>query len=128
MSPAETVTAFLAMWKRPGGFAQSLRDCFAPDAVYENVGLSRTVGAEAAIAWLSDSGADPATFAMEADTQAMAAVGNRVLTERIDYILGPDGGRVATFPVMGIFEVADGKIAAWRDYFDTAGHSGQQEG
>jgi limonene-1,2-epoxide hydrolase len=24
-----------------------------------------------------------------------------------------------TVPVMGIFEIADGRIAAWRDYFDT---------
>jgi limonene-1,2-epoxide hydrolase len=23
-------------------------------------------------------------------------------------------------PVMGVFEVQDGKIAAWRDYFDMA--------
>jgi limonene-1,2-epoxide hydrolase len=23
-------------------------------------------------------------------------------------------------PIMGVFEIADGKIATWRDYFDTA--------
>jgi limonene-1,2-epoxide hydrolase len=26
--------------------------------------------------------------------------------------------------VMGIFEVADGKVTGWRDYFDTAGLAG----
>jgi limonene-1,2-epoxide hydrolase len=30
-----------------------------------------------------------------------------------------DGGEVA-LPVMGVFEVHDGRIAAWRDYFDMA--------
>jgi limonene-1,2-epoxide hydrolase len=122
MDPTDTVTAFLAMWTRPGGFAQSIRDHFAPEAVYENVGMSRTVGAEGAIAWLAESGADPATFAMRADTLAIAAEGNRVLTERVDHLLGPDGQSVGVFPVMGSFEVVDGKIVAWRDYFDTAGH------
>jgi limonene-1,2-epoxide hydrolase len=30
-----------------------------------------------------------------------------------------DGGEIP-LPVMGTFEVVDGKIAAWRDYFDMA--------
>jgi limonene-1,2-epoxide hydrolase len=30
-----------------------------------------------------------------------------------------DGGELA-LPVMGVFEVRDGRIAAWRDYFDLA--------
>ena len=47
----------------------------------------------------------------------LAAAGDVVLTERIDHI----GSGDASFPVpvMGVFEVRDGKIARWRDYFDT---------
>ena len=30
------------------------------------------------------------------------------------------GGKVADLPVMGTFEIRDGKICAWRDYFDMA--------
>jgi limonene-1,2-epoxide hydrolase len=122
MTPKETVTHFLSMWERPGGFAQSLHDYFTPDTVYENVGISKTIGAEGAVAWLTEAGADPAVFAMRADMLAIAAEGGRVLTERIDHILGQDGESVGVFPVMGSFEVTDGKITAWRDYFDTAGH------
>ena len=39
-----------------------------------------------------------------------------VLTERVDTITV--GDRVGALPVMGTFEVRDGKICAWRDYFD----------
>ena len=30
------------------------------------------------------------------------------------------GGKDIALPVAGVFEVRDGKIAAWRDYFDLA--------
>jgi len=41
----------------------------------------------------------------------------RVLTERVDRFT--INGKDVALPVMGSFEVAaDGKIEAWRDYFD----------
>ena len=44
------------------------------------------------------------------------AENGHVLTERTDrYRMG---GRWVEFPVMGIFEVRDGTIREWRDYFD----------
>jgi limonene-1,2-epoxide hydrolase len=46
----------------------------------------------------------------------IAAAGNVVLTERIDRFIGAD--KKVELPVMGAFEIRDGKIAAWRDYFD----------
>jgi limonene-1,2-epoxide hydrolase len=48
----------------------------------------------------------------------IAANGDTVLTERIDRV-GPPG-LTAPVPVMGVFEVRNGKITAWRDYFDSA--------
>jgi len=47
---------------------------------------------------------------------AIAADGATVLTERLDVFTFANG-RI-DLPVMGTFEVRDGKIAAWRDYFD----------
>jgi limonene-1,2-epoxide hydrolase len=44
--------------------------------------------------------------------------GNVVLTERVDTFT--IGQVVAPLPVMGTFEVRDGKISAWRDSFDMA--------
>ena len=46
----------------------------------------------------------------------MAADGNTVLTERTDALIF---GRVRlNFWVCGVFEVRDGRITLWRDYFD----------
>jgi limonene-1,2-epoxide hydrolase len=45
--------------------------------------------------------------------------GTVVMNERTDVMRRKDGGEVP-LPVMGVFEVHDGKIAAWRDYFDMA--------
>ncbi len=39
-----------------------------------------------------------------------------VLTERVDHF--EVAGRRVSVPCMGIFELRDGKIAAWRDYWD----------
>jgi limonene-1,2-epoxide hydrolase len=48
----------------------------------------------------------------------LATTGTTVLTERVDLLRT---ARVeALLPVMGAFEVRDGRIVAWRDYFDVA--------
>jgi limonene-1,2-epoxide hydrolase len=120
-TPAETVAAFLAAAEGRGGLARAIRDYFTPDGVWENVGLSKTTGPDEAMGVLSGFGESPETLAMRIDTLALAAVGDKVLTERIDHVLDAEGRPTMTFPVMGTFEVKDGKIAAWRDYFDTAG-------
>jgi limonene-1,2-epoxide hydrolase len=46
----------------------------------------------------------------------IVAEGDVVMTERIDHF--QVGGRRVSVPCMGIFELRDGKIAAWRDYWD----------
>jgi limonene-1,2-epoxide hydrolase len=48
----------------------------------------------------------------------VAVNGDVVLTERIDTFTV--GEVVAPLRVMGTFEIRDGKISAWRDYFDLA--------
>jgi limonene-1,2-epoxide hydrolase len=46
-----------------------------------------------------------------------AVAGDVVFLERLDRHHFPDG-RVVELPVTGVFEVKDGKITVWRDYFD----------
>ena len=46
----------------------------------------------------------------------IAANGPVVMTELVDVFKLPD--KSFELPVMGTFEVSDGKISAWRDYFD----------
>ena len=46
----------------------------------------------------------------------IVADGDIVMTERVDHFLV--GTAKVSVPCMGIFELRDGKIAAWRDYWD----------
>jgi limonene-1,2-epoxide hydrolase len=97
--------------------AEALRPLLADGAVYQNVGMPALTGPDAIVENLA------AQFAMFPDAYAfeivnLASEGSVVLTERLDYIQTPDGGKPA-IPVMGTFVVdGDGRITRWTDYFD----------
>lgn len=60
------------------------------------------------------------TVAIEFRLRAVVAnaAGDKVLTERLDRLVFPSG--VLEIPLMGIFELHGGRIAAWREYADFA--------
>lgn len=118
-TPSEIVTAFIALWEKPDGFPEAVERYFTDETVWENHGLITTSGQQEAVGFYDQFSAQTGMTGMKIDVRAIAETGNKVLTERIDYLLGADGNPVMTVPVMGIFEIADGRIAAWRDYFDT---------
>jgi limonene-1,2-epoxide hydrolase len=122
-TPTEIVTRFIDLWEQPDGFTEAVETYFNPDTVWENHGLLTTTGPEEALGFYRQFSAQTGMTGMRIETLAIAATGNKVLTERIDWILDKDGEAVMKVPVMGIFEIADGKITAWRDYFDTAANS-----
>jgi len=59
-----------------------------------------------------------AIAAVHFDILAIAADGNRILTERVDRFVRTNGSEIAAAKLMGIFEVEGDKIVARRDYFD----------
>jgi limonene-1,2-epoxide hydrolase len=118
-TPSETVRAFLALWDKPGGLDQAFREYFTPATVWENVGWVTTVGPEEAIALKHKYDAQTGMAAIRVDNLAVAEIGNKVLTERVDHLLDRAGNVLFSPAVMGIFELENGKIVAWRDYFDT---------
>ncbi|MDP1820142.1 MAG: limonene-1,2-epoxide hydrolase family protein [Acidimicrobiales bacterium] len=82
--------------------------------VYQNVPLRPARGrpmVEKQLQWMGRYGS-----AFEARIHNIAAAHGVVLTERTD-VLGL-GRMRASFWVCGTFEVQDGKIILWRDYFD----------
>ncbi len=90
---------------------------FTDDAVYHNIPLAPVTGRDAIDATLRQF-IDPSGKA-EFEVTAIAARGATVLTERVDRFT--IAGKNISLPVMGAFEVTlDGKIRAWRDYFDMA--------
>lgn len=95
---------------------QELEPLLTEDVVYHNIPMEPSEGREATLEALSVFFGMFAT--MEFRILNLASSGDVVLTERID-VLSTDSAR-AEVPVMGAFEVRDGRISAWRDYFDLA--------
>jgi limonene-1,2-epoxide hydrolase len=93
-----------------------LRSFFSDDVVYHNIPMDPAEGIEATMAVID-------MFlgmcdALEFEVHHLASDGSTVLTERTDTLTIK--GKTAPLPVMGAFHVSDGKITAWRDYFDMA--------
>ncbi len=84
--------------------------------IYQNVPLPADQGKQAVLETLKRFGLIIDQF--EVITHNIAANGSVVLTERTDIISGP--GLRLEFWVCGTFEVKNGKITLWRDYFDWA--------
>ena len=120
-TPTETVKTFLAMWETPGGFDKAFRTYFTADTVYENVGMSSTTGPDEAMAVMDGFSTGFGMATMWVENLHVSESGGAVLTERIDHARDAQGKTIMSIRVMGVFEVKDGKIVAWRDYFDTAG-------
>ena len=96
---------------------EELLDCFAEGAVYENVPIGAATGKEEIRATLKQFIVPDSEAKFE--ILHLAAAGNTVLTERVDHLT--IAGKSVSLRVMGTFEVtADGKLSAWRDYFDMA--------
>jgi limonene-1,2-epoxide hydrolase len=89
---------------------------FTDDAVYHNMPM-RPVQGKAAIRGVLDMFLKPAQ-AVDFTVLRIAAADDTVLTERLDtFVIGT---RRVELPIAGIFDLRDGKIVAWRDYFDLA--------
>ncbi|MCK1813928.1 nuclear transport factor 2 family protein [Streptomyces sp. XM4011] len=109
------VRAFLAaMGPTPEGVRAAVDRYLTDDCVWENPGSPVCLGKEQIMALM------PADFArLEARVRHVAAAGDTVLMERTENMLRTDGTPIArNLKVMAAFEVRDGRIAAWRDYFD----------
>lgn len=115
MTPGEVVTAFLREFDVPDPDPARLAAYFTGDAFYHNIPMQPMTGRETIAAFLANMGPfKPAGF----EVRHQLVSGNLVMNERIDRFTA--GTRTIELPVMGVFELRDGLIAAWRDYFDLA--------
>ena len=113
---AETlVTSFLSAWHERD--IDVIMSYLADDAVYHNMPVAPIVGATAIrgiFSALLEIFSDVAL-----DIVSIAAKPDLVLTERVDRFTMQDG-RSVIMPVCGVFEIRDGKIVRFSDYFDLA--------
>jgi limonene-1,2-epoxide hydrolase len=105
------VRDFLAGWERRD--TPFILDRFTDDAVYHSIPLTPIVG-KAAIREFVTKFADVPPGRLEIRHQI--ASGSIVMNERTDYIT--INGTAVVLPICGVFEIEDGRIKAWREYFD----------
>ena len=113
--PRELVREFFAAWTDHD--AAKVASFFTEDGVYHNIPMERVQGRAAIEAlvegWLAQMGSVEFRF------DKLIVDGDTIVMERADLLPGPDGS-VRELGVMGIMELRDGQIAAWREYFDLA--------
>jgi len=113
-SPEAVVREFCSVVSKRD--VELVRPLLGDAIVYHNVGMAPSSGLADVLADLEGQWGmfDHYEFRIV----NLAVDGNAVLTERVDTI--GSGGALWPLPVMGTFVVEDGKITAWRDYFDSA--------
>ncbi|HAL48036.1 MAG: limonene-1,2-epoxide hydrolase [SAR202 cluster bacterium] len=112
--PEQLVRDFCAAWSRLD--IDELVEFFADDAVYHNMPGPPWTGKDAIRAGITSFISD--WISTEWIISNLAVSGNLVFAERIDRT--GFKGRKVDLPLVGVFEVQDGKIRHWRDYFDLA--------
>ncbi|MFN2591099.1 MAG: limonene-1,2-epoxide hydrolase family protein [Actinomycetota bacterium] len=112
MGPTEVVTAFLGAITR-ADYDRAF-ELVTDDLEYDNVPVPVIHGAAEARMFLENflSAVDETEWVVH----RLMADGDAVFTERTDRFRF--GDRWIDLPVAGVFELRDGKIALWRDYFD----------
>ena len=91
---------------------------FDPQVDYRNVPIdgNHHVGPEAVHAVLSRFAR---SWELDLQVRSIAGDDRVVLTERLERFRHRAGTKAPfDLPVMGVFELRDGRITAWRDYFD----------
>jgi limonene-1,2-epoxide hydrolase len=114
----QIITRFVAAWGRAD--VDELLDYFADDAVWHPMPMKPAVGKpalrEAISEWLG------AAAQLGAEIHLQVSDGKTVMHERTDrYLLGT---REMATPVGAVFEIDNGLITGWREYFDMSPFAG----
>lgn len=110
--PEEIVTRFLTAMEVQDH--DTIATLLAPTLRYTNVSLPTITGGGRVATLIRKALREGRYF--EVQLHSIASTGNTVLTERTDVLkLGP---LHVSFWVCGTFEVENGRITVWRDYFD----------
>jgi limonene-1,2-epoxide hydrolase len=107
-----TVRKFVAAWSRLD--AAELASFFCDDGIYHNMPMGPVQGRENVENLIR--GFIGSWTATDWEIRSIASAGNLVFVERVDRTQA--GDRSCDLPCNGVFELEEGKIKVWRDYFD----------
>lgn len=113
-SNEQIIRQFIAAWSNLN--VDELVGYFASDGTYYNMPMQRVSGHENLTKFI---GAFLERWEKtDWEIINLLAEGDVVMVERMDRTVAD--GKPVELPCFGIFEMRDGKIAEWRDYFDMA--------
>lgn len=117
-SASEIVDQFVAAWEAKD--IDGIMEHFTEDATYTNIPMGPpNEGKENIRTFIEGFIGTCKSIEFVVHHQVVSDDGRIVMNERTDRLDMPDN--MVELPVMGVFELRDGKISAWRDYFDIAG-------
>ena len=119
MTPLETVEAFISSLEKKN--IDAAIDLLDEDCEYDNVPMGKVFGSTAVKEILGPMIENCSN--VDWPTHRASSTGNLVFNERLDRF--EMGGNWIEIPVCGVWEVIDGKITLWRDYFDLATYRDQ---
>lgn len=108
----QIIRNFIAAWSRLD--AAELVEYFTADGTYHNMPTRPVTGHEALKGFIAAFLKD--WTSTEWDVLNVVGRGDVVFAERLDRTVVR--GKPVNLPCCGVFEMRDGKIQVWRDYFD----------
>ena len=114
MDNVEIIRSFMQAWSRLD--VDELLTYFAEDGVYHNMPSGPIAGQENLKPFIGGFIANWRSTNWEVLT--LIGEGDRVVAERVDRTVVGDVN--IDLPCCGVFEMENGKIKVWRDYFDLA--------
>jgi len=114
MNDKQIVADFIKAWSRLN--VDEIVAYFTPDGVYHNMMNKPVAGHDDLRKFIGGFIKD--WTKTDWDVLHILAQGNIVVAERLDRTRM--GDRRVDLPCCGVFEMQDGKIKVWRDYFDLA--------
>ena len=108
----QLIQEFCKAWSRLD--PAELAGYFAEDGIYHNMPAGPVQGRKAIQDFIQGFAASWTKTDWE--ILNLAESGNVVIAERVDRTQA--GDKSVDLPCTGVFEIRDGKIACWRDYFD----------
>jgi limonene-1,2-epoxide hydrolase len=110
----QIIRDFIAAWSRLN--VDEIVSYFAEDGVYHNIPVQPVQGHKALRNFIS--GFISNWSSTEWDLINLTSRNDVVIAERLDRTV--TGGKQIDLPCCGVFEMSNGKIREWRDYFDMA--------
>jgi limonene-1,2-epoxide hydrolase len=95
-------------------------ETFAADCYWDQRPLAATTGPEPALRFLRRARLLMGLERAEVELISIASAGAIVHTQRIDRLYARSGALLTEVPVSGVLEIADQRIVAWKEYFDSA--------